>query len=384
MKILHIIYSSGIYGAEKHLLDLLPALKKYDINCDLVFICPEHNALSFELYFGELNKRGIRTTLFTVKSKAYFLSTARKIYKYLQVNSIHIIHSHLFNADFIAVLIKKFFFKKLVILSTKHGYEENYLVQYGLGNRKIRYNLYYFISQQINKRIDHKLTISNALADMYLHLKLSKSKMKYIHHGITPKAFNLEKGDWVEGAPKIMIVGRLSEMKGHEYLIKALPRIIEEFPDLQLIVLGEGELKDKLKVQSKSLKVDKHINFVGFASPESYIPQCQLMVLPSLFEPFGLVYIESFASKIPVVAFNTQAANEIIEDNKTGVLVKEISADQLAEKIIYLLQSPDLRNTIIDNSYKKYITYFNVERMAKETAEWYGSIIDATNLDSPF
>src|SRR4029077_10988312 len=109
--------------------------------------------------------------------------------------------------------------------------------------------------------------------------------------------------------------------------------------------------------------------------PGTYTWQCQLMILPSLFESFGLVYIESFALKIPVVAFDVEAGNQIIEDNETGILVTTKDSNELAEKIIYLLESPEERKRIIENAYAKYITYYNVERMAKETAEWYHSVL---------
>src|SRR6185437_11552005 len=95
----------------------------------------------------------------------------------------------------------------------------------------------------------------------------------------------------------------------------------------------------------------------------------------SLYESFGLVYIESFASRIPVVAFKTDTASEIIEDNKTGILVEKENVKQLAKKISELLSNPDKRQQIIENAYKRFETYYNVERMAKETAEWYRAVL---------
>jgi glycosyltransferase involved in cell wall biosynthesis len=377
LKILHLIYSSGIYGAEKYLHTLLPELKNYDIDCELLFICQKKSIPSLQEYCNEMNEKGIKTTLLPITSQMSFLLTARIIFRYLKANNIQIVHSHLFSADFIAVLIKKLYFKKLIILSTKHGYEEKYLVQYGLGNKKIRHNFYYYISRTVNKRIDYSFAVSQAISNMFEFLKQGKLKMKYIHHGISPLPLNVKQA-YVEGDPKIIIVGRLSEMKGHEYLIKALPAVIQKFPNLKLIVLGEGDLKEKLKNLAKSLNVHKHIEFVGFAAPGAYITQCEVMVLPSLFEPFGLVYIESFASKIPVVAFDTQAANEIIEDNKTGILVHNLSIDALAEKIIYLLEHADERKRIVENAYSKYLEYYNLERMVRETVEWYRSVLNTS------
>ena len=374
MRILHLIYTSGIYGAEKHLLDLLPALKKHDINCELLFICPKKSIPSLQDYCAEMKEKGIKTTLLPTKSKISVLLTARTISRYLKSNNIQIIHSHLFSADLIAVLVKTFYFKNLIILSTKHGYEEKHLMRYGLGNKKIRYNLYYFISRYVIKRIDHNITVSHALSRLYVHIKLCKKEMSYIHHGINLQP-SIGKSLSGNGDPKILMVGRLSIIKGHTYLIQALPQIIKKFPNVLLILVGDGPLKKELERQAEELDVLKHIQFVGFAKPGDYSHECQLMILPSLFESFGLVYIESFALKIPVIAFDAEAGNEIIENNETGILVPKEDVKELAEKIISLLESPAERKRIIENAYSKYLNYYNVERMGKETAEWYHSVL---------
>jgi glycosyltransferase involved in cell wall biosynthesis len=99
-------------------------------------------------------------------------------------------------------------------------------------------------------------------------------------------------------------------------------------------------------------------------------------VSPSLYESFGLVFIEAFASKVPVVAFDAPAANEIITDNETGLLVPVSNSPALADKIIYVLQNPGEGKRIAINGYKKYVDYFNTERMVKDTVNWYHTIID--------
>ncbi|MEP7250744.1 MAG: glycosyltransferase family 4 protein [Ginsengibacter sp.] len=382
MKILHLIYTTGVAGAEKHLLYLLPALKKFDVHCELLLICPKRNIDDLRQYCEGLNERGIMTTLFPVKSRMFYLTASKKIFRYLKSCGIGIVHSHLFSADFIAVLIKKLYFRDVIIFSTKHGYEEKYLVQYGLGNKKVRYNLYYFLSKVIIKITDHNVAVSQALSEMYYFLKLSATRMKYIHHGICLNASSAQAE--VKGEPIIIIVGRLYTIKGHNYLFQALPEIIEKFPELKLLVLGEGPLRDELIKQATALNVNHHIEFVGFAPPAKYIHRCQLMVVPSLFESFGLVYIESFALKIPVVAFDVEAGNQIIENNKTGILVPRGNIDMLSKAIIRLLQSPNQRKIIVENAYTKYLSNYTVERMAKETAEWYFSILNDKQFSRSF
>ena len=374
MKILHLIYTSGPFGAEKHLLQLLPELKKHNIDCEAIFICPRKNLSDFKEYCNEMKNLGIKITLLPLSVKISLLSSAYSIHQYLKNNQINHLHSHLFSADFIAVAIKKIFQPHLVLFSTKHGYEENYLLQYGLGSKKIKRNLYYFISKYITRRIDNNVAVSKTLSQLYTYLGLVKNEMKFINHGIKPNQQDSDKIQLV-GEPRIMIAGRLSEIKGHTYLLKAMPQVITRFPDIKLYILGIGPLKDDLYLQAKKLQILDHIEFVGLANPANYTSQCQAIILPSLFESFGLVFIESFALKIPVIAFDTVNGNQIIEDNKTGFLVEKEDVKALADKIIFVLKSPKTRERIIGNAYKKFVAEYTVEKMAAEAARFYNNCI---------
>lgn len=381
MKVLHVIYSFGVYGAEKHLLDLLPELKRNNIDCELVCICLKKRVVFFKEFANELNGKGVKTQIWASHSKISLLSFSIKMNNYLRKNSINVLHTHLFSADLMGVIIKTFFLKQLVLLSTKHGYEESYLVQYGLGNKNIPNNLYYLISRQVIKRIDYSIAISNAIAKMYYYLQLSQEPMKYIHHGINEKKVNALQ-TILSGEPRIVIVGRLEEMKGHRYLLHALPAIIKHFPRLKLYVLGEGSLKSPLESLAVQLGVRNNITFTGFVDPAGYLAQCNVIILPSLFEPFGLVFIESFAAKIPVVTFDAEAANEIIEDDITGFLVEKQNIEALAQKIIYVLENPAKTERIIENAYKKFKEYYTVERMSEQTSLWYQYVLDLQNQKS--
>jgi glycosyltransferase involved in cell wall biosynthesis len=197
--------------------------------------------------------------------------------------------------------------------------------------------------------------------------------MKYVHHGVNMgQADTQETGS--EKFSQIIIVGRLAEMKGHRFLIEALPLITAKFPELKLLILGEGNARDELNTLAQKLKVAANIEFLGFQKPGNYIKDSQLMIVPSIFEPFGLVFIEAFALKIPVIAFDVGAGNEIIENNVTGFLVAPFNVNLLAEKIIFLLQNPEERKRIAENAYQKYLSSFTTDKMIAETVAWYKSL----------
>ncbi len=377
MKILHLIYSEQVAGAEKYLLNLLPGLQTEGIDCDLICVSPAKHKYKFIALCDELNKKGVKTTLMT-GGKFNFLSVAKRVSEYLKKNNINYLHTHLFKSDLLAVMLKKIFNKKIFLISTKHGYQEKYLSDYAVKKKKISYNTYYFISKYLAHHINEHVTISKAMSDLYFDLKIIPRRMKYIYHGINV-AVPFSTGHREEfriARPQLVIAGRVEEIKGHKYLFDAMPAIIDKFPDVKLLVIGNGTQKEFLLSKTASLGIEKNISFLGFLeNPYPYIAHSDIIVLPSLFEPFGLVYIEAFALKTPVIAFDVPASNEIIRDDETGLLVPLANSEILAEKIIYLLQNPEERNRLAEKGYAAYTGYYNTNRMVKDTADWYRSII---------
>lgn len=376
MKILHLIHTHGVAGAEKYLLDILPGLKEYGIYCDIICVCPPAHKSKVQLYCNRLAECGITTQLIPAK-RLNVLSVASKINNYCTANNIKFIHAHLFNSDILAVFVKFFFNRKIKLLSTKHGYQESYFTKNADHIGNIPYGVYYFITKFIIGKIDKNITISKAIADLYYDIKLTPQKMPYIHHGISvdKKILREEGVQYRQYNPQLVIVGRLTAIKGHSYLFNAMPKIIEQFPAVQLLVMGEGIEHKALQKQAELLGIQMHISFMGFQSnPYEYIAQSDIIILPSLYEPFGLVYIESFALQTPVVAFDVKACNEIIVNNETGILVSVKDSMALAKGIIALLQNPAERKRLVTNAYQKYLSYYNTSRMIKDTAAWYKSI----------
>lgn len=374
MKILHLIYTHGISGAEKYLKHLLPGLKAYGIDCDLVVVCPKNKAAVLQEYCDSVNALGVKTSLIT-SERFSIIATAKKVSNYLKANHITILHAHLLNSDLIAALTKSLFYRKLFIISTKHGYQEKVLQQYEPGKYyKPPNDLYYYITKYTLSKIDKNIAVSKGIADLYYNIKLAKTPYPYIHHGIKVEAFDKElyREECRKADPQLIIIGRIELFKGHHFLLEALPLVVKEFAGTKLLVLGEGSEKNNCIAKVKALGLQDNVEFLGFKShPYSYISHSDVIILPSLFEPFGLVYIEAFALQTPVVAFDTPAGNEIMVNNETALLVEKGDIKALAQKIIYLLKNAEARHAITQAAYAKYNSCFTTEIMIKNTADWY-------------
>ena len=380
MKILHLIFSEQVAGAEKHLLNLLPGLQHEGIDCELICVTPKNNKDKFTDYCEELNQKGVKTTLLT-GNKYNFLQIAKRIAQYIKANNINVLHSHLFKSDVLAVLVKKLFVKKIFLVSTKHGYEEKYLSTYPVHKGRIFYNSYYFISKYLSRNTNAQLAVSRTMSDMYFNLKITPQRIKYIHHGIelAVSPLHTDKEKFRKSTAQLIIVGRIEEVKGHKYLFDAMPAVIGAFPAVNLMIIGNGTQEGFLKTYSTRLGIENNISFLGFQQdPYTYIAHSDVIVLPSMFEAFGLVYIEALALQVPVVGFDAPACNEIITNNETGLLVPMYDSNALAEKIIYLLNNPEERKRLTQNGYKEYTDHFTTSRMISETAAWYRSIPEIT------
>lgn len=376
MKILHLIYTHGVAGAEKYLKHLLPPLKGYGIQSHLILVCPPQFSNKLSNYVAEMENLDIPITVLEY-SKTGFFSAAKEIAAYTKHHHIEFLHSHLINSDVLAVLVKKFYNRNITLISTKHGYNEKILQKItdvnNLGTLKYRAMLmpYYFIAWLTLKLIPYNFAVSKAMAVFYKNIGFTKTVMPFIHHGVSVNVNNnLDKQEL--GSPMLLIIGRLESYKGHQYLLKAMPYIISHFPKCKLIVLGEGKERNNLEALAHELGITNNIAFMGFnTNPYSYIKAADVVVTPSLFEPFGLVFIEAIALAKPVVAFDVPAGNEILTNGVTGLLVPRCNINLLAETITGLLQNQSLRETIGTAAYEHFLKNFTTNAMVQNTALYY-------------
>ena len=355
---------------------MLPGLTAYGINCDLIVVCTKKTESTFAAYCNAVNDLGIRTALI-VAEKYSIIKTAKKINNYLKEEKINILHTHLFHADLMAAVLKTFYNKNIRIISTKHGYQEKVLQQYDPLNYRKPNDLYYHITRYILRKIDVNIAVSKAMADLYFNLGISKVHFPYIHHGIAFPEFDKPANgeSYRKASTQLITVGRIEIIKGHHFLIDAMPAVLKAFPDAKLLVLGDGTEKINCEEQVKTEGLQSNVEFMGFVKqPYHYITNSDILIQPSFFESFGLVFIEGLALKTPIIAFDVPAGNEILENNKTALLVNKGDSKALAEKIIFLLKNPDVAKQIAENAYEKYKKEFTTEAMVKKMAAWYKSL----------
>jgi len=171
------------------------------------------------------------------------------------------------------------------------------------------------------------------------------------------------------GLPKILNMGRLSETKDHETLLRAFSRVIKKVP-CHLLIAGRGECESHLRTVAREIGVAEFVHFVGWSTnPFQLMSACQLFVSSSYREGFPNVLLEAMAANLPIVAADCDfGPRELLADGQFGILVPIKDEIALSEAMVRVLSDPDLRAKLGSLSSER-VQSFGVETMVRQYEE---------------
>lgn len=217
--------------------------------------------------------------------------------------------------------------------------------------------LYKLASLIIANSDSGKLDLSNAFG-------ISRAKIKVVPNAVKDPKIN---GDMLQN--KFVFAGRLHSIKGIKVLIKALAIVKESYPKIELDIIGgedeKGIMLELVKLKEE-LGLERNVRFVGNQSKDYVLRAFSTAfcsIVPSYYEAFGYVVIESLAVHTPVVGSNTTGIAEIIEDKVTGLLFEPGNYEELAFKLLKLLKEPDLRDKLGDQAYKSFVEKYELNKV---------------------
>ena len=271
----------------------------------------------------------------------FILAEFGALLKLIKKTKPHVIHAHwLLPQGLVAALAKKITGVPYVI--TVHG-SDIHGIKSNLANSLKRYILQNATRVTVVSR-DIQQTIKQKLGD--------NIKTQVVSMGVDSQLFHPDNKDLLIrkkhkiSGPFLLYVGRLTEVKGVRYLIKAMPNVLKHFAETKLLIIGKGELQQELKHMTESLAIQDKVIFAG-AIPNIEIPKyyatADIFIGPSIHskggekEGFGLTFVEAGMSGCIVVASEVGGISDIIEHAKTGFLIKEKDPDQLAETITMII-----------------------------------------------
>ncbi|MGC4035932.1 MAG: glycosyltransferase family 4 protein [Chitinophagaceae bacterium] len=376
MRMLFVQKMNGISGSELYLLQIMPELKRRGYDIEMLIVYPSNGDKNgrFIEYLGE---HGIKThEIYEHFDFSPFL--VGRISRLIRKCNYDIVQVNLVHADLWVSVIKFLFQRKLKVVSVKHGYYPAYQAKYGYDFRFLKWNFYYWIEKFVCRTVNFNVTISKGLYNVYVEGGITTPKrIKNIYYGLTlakpveQSSAEVPQGDFA------LITGRLVSFKGHKYLIKAWKKVRQSHPGLKLVIAGGGECREQLEKMSSEEGVSDSVLFLGHVpNPHPLMAKCCFTIVSSTWEGFGLILLESWLHKKPIVAFDVPAMNEVVKDGENGLLARANDSEDLADKIVTLYNNKTDIMQYGENGYKKLHDFFTLKRMTDEMEQVYSSVYE--------
>lgn len=222
--------------------------------------------------------------------------------------------------------------------------------------------------------VDKIICISGYSRQNYIDNGIAPDKCVTIYNGVDMNRFSfkeIKKNKYVH----IGNIGRVEVFKGQHILIKAIPDIIKVYPDIRCFIVGKGDQNDLIKL-ADDLKIKDYISFSGAIDKvEDVYKNLDILIFTTLErEFFGRVIIEAMATGLPVISTNIGGPKEIITDGHNGFLIPPGDSEILAEKIIYLIENPDIRHQIGRNALETVKKRFDIKFTTQQIETLYNSV----------
>lgn len=234
------------------------------------------------------------------------------------------------------------------------------------GNRTIKRLLAVqkFVLNSVNKVIVPSRFLKEILMEYY---KVRSEKIKVIYNSIDLEDYQKIPFRPFQPPTKLTMVtvGRLVRHKRIDKIIEAISVIKMKYPDVELLIIGEGPEKENLEELTHELRVEGDVKFYGGVEHSKVLELIQnadMLVLNSIYEGLPHVVIEAMACRTPVIATNIRGTNEVVKDGETGLLIPPNDKEALKEKIVQLLRDEELRKRVVEKAYKSVAERFTWEK----------------------
>jgi glycosyltransferase involved in cell wall biosynthesis len=377
MRILHVQRVHGIAGSENYLFQILPALKQAGVEVTFLMLAKRGEEKDNAVFVDRLRGMGIpiEPVLFGGADNLTLIPRLRAAVTRLKCD---IVHTHLIHADVFLATVR-LTMPGMVLVSTKHGYDESYTNAHGFDPSRPRKDLYYRACQFSERLVSGSYAISRGLQRFFVEGGISNpARTEVIHYGFDFKAvvYDEDAARYRTGDPQLVIVGRLVKFKGHRYALECMSKLVEQFPRLRLVIVGSGPIEADLRGEITARGLAANVTLEGYRpNAHDYMRASDVVLVPSVSEGFGAVFLEAFNNRRPVIGFDVPAGNEIVQSGVSGILVPPYDTTAMTDAIAGLLRDPALRAKLAAAGHERLSSYFCLARMTRETIGFYEKVL---------
>lgn len=285
-----------------------------------------------------------------------------------------IVHTHKYKDSILASIVARCLGVPCVV-RVMHGMPEPFV---GLKNLKMA--CYMLVDRGVTRRLVKKIVAVSSDIEKVLSQIYGKDRVVRIHNGIDLEAVHVttdrlsKRREWHIDDHVILIgtAGRLVPIKGHTILLKALRTLAERCPNIRLLLVGDGPLRDSLRTEAIRLGLEKIVIFAGHQEqPYDFINMMDIFVLPSLNEGIPMVLLEALALERPVVASRVGGIPEVVSHGTSGILINPAKEDELADALMELIRLRDKTVQLGIAGGHRVKQEFDAALMARRTIEMY-------------
>jgi glycosyltransferase involved in cell wall biosynthesis len=381
MKILHIISSGGMYGAESVILNLSRTLNESSHSSVLGVFSNSSNP-NLQLHETAI-REGIESSLVPCNGQID-LTVVANIRKLVAHTRADIVHAHGYKADVYVYLALRN--TRTSFVSTCHNWLED----------GILVSCYGTVDRFVLRSYAGVIAVSDGVKARLIKAGVRAEKIHLIRNGIDLRPFlgatpSLRAQQNSPNALTVGWIGRLSNEKGADVFLRAAARVLVQCPGTRFVLIGEGPDLVILQALTNELKISTSVSFMGRRDdmPAVYA-SLDLMVSSSRQEGLPMAILEGMASGLPLVATAVGDVPTLVLDGRTGILVPPENVELLADGIVKLLQDSSLRVRYSDAAKKLIKEGFSAERMAIDYLRVYndamasGKIAGVSISNPPF
>jgi len=373
MKILHLISSAGLLGAERVLLGLAAHSREAGLGVSIGVFENSQNPNSALADAADGN--GFEVKVFPCNGR-FDKNTIQMIKDYVNKMHIRILHSHNYKSNFYARMALSDKTVRWVV--TNHGRRA--------GPKLLFYNL---LDLLIVRQADRLIAVSEDIVRKMKLAGIGGEKIRLIENGIdldrftgngsasrTKESLGIKKEAIVIGT-----VGSLTREKGHAYLLDAVPKVIEKFPGGVFLIVGDGTERESLERMVDKLKIRNKAIFTGIRRdiPE-ILSMLDVFVLPSLNEGLPMALLEAQAARVPTIATRVGAIPHVIEDGTTGILIPPKDSQAIAQAIMVVLSDKKFASEIAQKGFERVRDNFSSKKMGDKYLSIYKELIGGTGF----
>lgn len=372
-RILHLIDSGGLYGAEKMLLALVAEQLK--IGLQPMILSAGAPGIKEKALEREARRLGLPVTPWRMRPGFNPLNSVA-IVRWAKAEKYELFHSHGYKFNVLFGLLPRFL-RKIPLVTTLHGYVK--------APKYSKSWVYETLDRVALRRMSSVVLVAEAMGKDIPKNILSSDKVTVIANGLDIEGLERAVREPISSdlssiverhSPVLMGVGRLSYEKGFDRLIDALKVVRDNYPDAGLIIIGDGNDRERLEEQVTNLGLAGSVYLPGYCTTvPALMARADLLCMPSRTEGLPITLLEAMAVGVPLCVSDVGEVRTVLEDGRGGVISSLGSADVLAEDLLRSLRNKGKLAAAAEWSRGRVRQTYSAWNMAEKYMEVYQRVL---------